>query len=702
MQTLSTARVNHLHAPCRAVFKQRLAWVTSLLTVPHGRRDEALAAVVASTVQSDGKPAISAERLRKLRDAYRRHGELALIDHTLCGGTCGVSTCRHTARKDTLPQPVIEEWQARIFNHKTPQHGAETNNMKVAWRSIIADLVSGQPLKGAGTWRDVWLRQHPNAAIPPVCPYSERKPPHGWTYGNFLNHKPTRAVIDLAQKGVAAMLTHLPQVRMDWSELMPQQWLVVDDKRIDVKVHGTFEGKRQFGELWSLMIMDGATRRILWCQLHPRWTRADGTTTGITLRDVQHCFAHFFGGFGLWTGGQTIIKAENASAAISKDFEDVLTRMSGGRIVVERSGLFAHRGLIGGYDEHGGNPRGKAILESFFGRRWDIEFGAVRSQIGGDYTRKHGAQYALEDRANAWLRKMGDMLSDEQAQIVLDMESLNSVRPLILQTLNRLENRTDHRLQGFTKQHLFRWSDGSEKWLPLTTPALLNLPDAARNAVLAQPGCYLEQMESPVMRWNRLRNPADYAAIDQAAFIDLYMDAASAEYCGNGTLTAKFRGGIEHEFRGLQHTLQPGEKATLRFDLDMPEAGCWIYDSRGSYAGRMDYAHRSLVGDEEAITRQLADRSRELGKNLSEFRRVAQPRTAMLDGIAEVNERLSVLSTVRAETGQQLPAQASSRQLQTMVERDLAEQAAKRAQRAKSEADDMELLLRAHLTTSAA
>ena len=43
-----------------------------------------------------------------------------------------------------------------------------------AYLAMMADFEQGRYIPGIGTWRDVWIAEHPGQLTPPFCP-------HGWT-----------------------------------------------------------------------------------------------------------------------------------------------------------------------------------------------------------------------------------------------------------------------------------------------------------------------------------------------------------------------------------------------------------------------------------------------------------------------------------------------------------------------------------------
>lgn len=75
----------------------------------------------------------------------------------------------------------IKYWKMLCVEHK----GVATH----AFKSLIESLVKGDQIPGYGTWRDIYLDEHPSCVIPETCPYSSAKPPIGWSYANLSRYK---------------------------------------------------------------------------------------------------------------------------------------------------------------------------------------------------------------------------------------------------------------------------------------------------------------------------------------------------------------------------------------------------------------------------------------------------------------------------------------------------------------------------------
>jgi hypothetical protein len=515
---------------------------------------------------------------------------------------------------------------------------------------VIPGIAQGIP----GTWADLWRYLNPTRQTPERCPWSEANPPPGFSYQSFMERKPDKKTITAMQRGVGAMKEELPDVRINYANLRFLEAVAVDDHRLDVLVMGEFAGRIQLVELWALFLMDIATRKIVWVQLHPRYVDETGETVGIRARDVQHAFAHMFATYGLPLHYRCQILCENAAAVITQSCEEIFKRATDGRVWVRRSGTFDSKMWLAGFSESGGNPQGKAVIESFFGRRFDKAFGRVKGQIGARYQLKPGQLERALQQANRVIKKLGNVATMEEMEtLVINFHDIARVRPAILATLHHIETDPKHNLQGF--EHVIEWRLSEvDQWRAPSDPALMLMMQTHGAAYVSQfldlPGISRPRMETVAERAARMCNPADFARPSPEAICEMWMDEAPGVYSGGDVLALNMgkRGGGVHEFYGSRHHLIPGQKVVARLDLDYPQAGCWLYHEDGRFLGRMDYRDRTDYGDEEGLKKQLAVQAKAEASILKGVRRVGESREVLMEQLRDQTERLDTLRTVAA------------------------------------------------------
>ena len=622
------------------------------------------------------KIGLSADRTKKLHAAWRQSGEYALVDHRICGG-CGLPGCGHGHHRSALHPSTVQAW-AKLAELNGSVQTKGTRSFERAWEKLITALRNGEEVAGLGhdgelgTWRDLWHRVNATQTLPSACPWSVSCPPPGHGLSNFMRKKPKAAETTAAQRGLGQALHLLPQVRMDWGTVRPLEVIVFDDKRLDIMAHMHIDGQVQFVECWALFAMDACTRRILWAQMHPRYTRPDGKQAGISYRDMQHLVAKLLATYGVPRSYQTTLVVENASAALSHDFDDVLDRATSGQVKVKRSGLWDGRVTVGGFAQMGGNPRGKAILESFFGHRLDVAMGWVKGQIGSRYQLKPGDAQARLQYAQRVVRQIGDRATEEELAALVPFESLSSVRAHLLNALGQLENQERHELQGFEQMTFWR-ADEAEEWKPMTHPrmaALLAKPHGLEivNSMLAEKGCSMTRMETGVERWHRLFSKDDFRALSPESFFDLWMDCDQVKYDGLGVFPVSIgRGGQKRviEFRSRQHSLRAGELCQVRFDADNLDLGGVLQDAAGRVVGRAFYEGRVSYGDEDHLARQLGFKQAARSELLGGVRKRHDDRDSLAAQIDEIEGQSALITTIRDRAGSMRETTASSAELIT-------------------------------------
>jgi hypothetical protein len=683
-----------LSIPARMRIEAMRPIMEQLDAVPRGKTMQAYAAAMART-------GLSLDRTKALHLKWRKLGEYGLIDHRICGG-CGLPGCGNAHHKSALHPNTVEAWA-----RKAEQNGSNQTNgarsFERSWEWIMAEIEAGREVPGLGhdgtpgDWRDLWLRVRPTDALPRTCPWSVSLPPPGHGLSNFRLKKPAKIETVAATEGLGKALQLLPQVQMDWGTLRPLELLIVDDKRFDFHAWMRLDGVIQIVEVWSLFVMDACTRRILWCELKPKIRRADGTTEGISHRDVQHLVTKVLATYGVPKNYRQRWIVENAAAALPHSFDSILERATGGQSYITRSGLWDGRVTVGGFIQRGGNPRGKSILESSFGHQLDIALGWIKGQIGGNYSRKPGDAEARLQYAQQLVKKMGPISTDEEMESMgVPVESLPKIRSLLLQAFQTIESRRRHRLQGFDKVQLWRMNE-EDKWRSMTDPMVTKMlarPHGLEmlNLTMQQPGCQLERPETKIERWNRLYDGSEFEALSPAALFDLWLDTGTCKYAGTGVFTAKTpRGGLTYEFRCRVHPFQAGEIVTLRYDADNLSNGAALADDHGRVQALARYEGRIAFDDEKARERSLGDKMHERAELL---KRVDSRHTSseVLDAqIAEVEGQVNLITANASRAGSLRPATETSDELVDAFAND------GRSRSKKSKAPTMEEVLAANL-----
>ncbi len=375
---------------------------------------------------------------------------------------------------------------------------------------------SGVPVPGYGTWQSWHLATHPQRPLPRIFP---RLWPDGWSVRNLKRYAPTKAEIKFFQGGLKEAHRHLPVLKRDPSKLRPMEWITIDDFQLDVLC--VFKGDPARGfkpgitPAAGLLAKCVGTRKNLAHLLGPMVDRQekqpDGSIktirSGLRADDMQALLYRIFEDNGLPPYPVTII-CENATAAISKELELMLTTVFEGRINVQRTSLVRHKTLSNGFVEKGGTPWEKGWIESEFNYLWN-QLADMRGYKGSN-ERLNGPGWLNDQKAYA-MRLLGQgkgklnlppEVIDELSIPFPSVEQLTSAFDFVLE---RAENRTKHRLQGFDDVDEFTWP----KSLPV--PESIDASQPLALAQLSQLTREQQQLlkpetrkESPVERWTRL------------------------------------------------------------------------------------------------------------------------------------------------------------------------------------------------------
>lgn len=621
-----------------------------------------------------GRRGMSAENLRHLFEDWSKIGAAALIDHRKCAG-CGVEGCTQ-ARERGLSREIIETYWAYCGSN-------DKQGLREGWERVITALCSGKPLVPGVTWQTLHIALFPGLALPSRCPWSLNHPPPGWSRSNFVRQKASRAIFKAMQKGGAAAWNEMPDVRMDLNSLRFLEAVVFDDHRIDIEVMVWDErGKVQIVELWGLFAMDVATGAIIAFGLRPKIQRADGTTEGLTMRDMQHLIAHILATYGYPLSYKMHLIVENAAAAVSTHAELLLGTRTHGQVIVRRTGVHAGDYLVRGFPERWGAPRGKAVLESIF-HPLDIMLGDVKGQMGSNYTRKpgdHEGRVRMAERMAAVITAHPEL----QRKLSAPLHWAGEAHMLITEAIKALNDRTDHAMTRHEQIVEWRWSEGDTTPKPLAlcdgmpahiqreVESFLKLPAEVRSTLINNYGCH--RMESPAEKVRRIHNPKDFATIPADTYLDLMMDAATATYKGGGMLDVEIKRGKLKQILGFVgdcNNLAIGQEVKVRFNSDRPSAGAWLHDEREVFLAYLQFMREPRMLNEDdlpLLQRQLGGKMQAFADTLKEARRIAARLPERQQEMQDRDRDLETLATFNLEHAAQVaPALPESTDLARVV-----------------------------------
>jgi hypothetical protein len=594
---------------------------------------------------------LSPERLRKWYYKFEAEGPKGLINGRLMG---------KPPEKRTVSPAIIDEFWAAFLGMK------DKASKEGAWRILMARLVSGQPMECGMTWMRLYMQLHPAADVPPACPWSHHNPPPGWSLGNFTTQQVPSAVAQvLALRGMGAakaLLAKTAGVRIDWASLRVGECLMIDDHDVDFRcwVQG------QMVRLRLIVLREVRTRRHLAYCVRPRTKDDDGTERSISRRDVQHLLAGFLWNFGLPRDYPCYLHCENAAAAVTREFEEMLHRVTGGRLLIDRTALYSGVVKMSGYKQSGGTPTGKAIIESGF-RLFDRELCHIRGATGSNYTVKpeeHQGRLNASKKMLDRVRELPVTRQNELAEAVKSGEvkfpfaSLWEAHEEIALAMQRMDARDWHEMEGFLQVHEFRTSPDSAIYYPLNRE-LAELRSNEDQAIIKEflcdtPEVWQKRMigwgrnraESSAECWLRLASKVPFVSISRASLFELLLDGQSAKWPGTGEIRLEIAG-EKIAFRGRIEA-EANQVLRFRYNADAPRA-VWVQDHAGRVLGTLARSERLSYHDAEGIKDAAAFKASALGRALHEVRGLE---LSNRDEIREIQDDANLAALMSAFEGE--------------------------------------------------
>ena len=515
--------------------------------------------------------------LLNLRSRFKKHGWTALA--------------KIYKGPDKLPAEFLAWARPRMLRNKRVT--------STAIQEIRDLFAAGESIPGYGTWREWYAVAFPELDMP------ERFPgvyPKGWSKSNLYTKQPTRAQRKAARLGYAAMQRYILHVVRDTSSLRALELITIDDFELDFLVRA-FNPVRRRWEICrcaGLLAIDVATRRKLAVALVPRFklTKKEreqaeasvaahaeiedetpqeqgagkATRISITRRDVQSLLHVVFSTFGRPRDYGCTVLCENASAAITGDYELMLESLI--QVQVARTGLITEKTLRNGFVQGGGKPWEKGWIESLFNLVWN-QAGALPGQKGSSYEKKP----ADAEAAVAYAMKLLAQVPAAEVEryrlpfLTIDqaLEGLNAI-------FERIERRTDHKMIGFEQKFSYRLPDGSamvdERSLALLPP---------EQVVQCEPVPY---RESPLERWQKLMAPAPLAPVPSSVLALLLLTPKQCTLKDHRiTFTLPGRGGFT--FADAESPLMKLDDGTEMLGYVDPQKPTVLYctDLKGAYLG---------------------------------------------------------------------------------------------------------------------
>lgn len=515
-----------------------------------------------------------------------------------------------------------------------------------AFRALVHALRNGEPLPGVGTWRDLWMREHPGETPPSECPWTiDGDMPRGMSYSALRRLAPSAFGVVASRVGImAAAQAHLPDVLRTRVGLRRCQVIQIDDMWDNAKV---MFAKNRYGErVVELSAVDVLTGRIICYLQKPVIRREDDTRETLRSDWTRYLISHICCNLGI--PDKMLIMGEHGTATASADFQAALSEVSQGAIQFGAGGLLSQplaRGLYDGRPK--GNPKYKGLIESLHSLKQN-EMAGVKGQIGSrdsignEPETVYGmdkAQLALAT-AVAALEPSRPGIQERLRWPWMPWSDYAQLKAAYYAAVNA---RTWHEMEGWEECGLVvgEWRPApGQPWMPMSAlDAMGEAGAAVRSLIAATPALYRQRRMSPDEAWHAragdVRRLGDWA-------MPLLLGDKLAQVCEvSPKLTMDFRdettmrrhavyaliGGMPLD-RGRQYK-------TWINPCDCSRA--FVADLQGRFLGVAPVAQAGTPDDIEAMHEALGVRQQALTAEIKALRPVAARRLREAEADSRVN-----------------------------------------------------------------
>lgn len=358
---------------------------------------------------------------------------------------------RDDSKRIDLPFDFVEEWKLRCEENDRA--------MRPAHRQLVSDWKAWR--RGDLTKRIPGYDRCPEPAVGSTLP-------HGWTYRNLLNYRPTDVELVAARKGRVEAKKLLPGVRTTRVGSYPFAEIQFDDMWHGFKLN--VPGYKRSYRLLEFGAVDAFSTFIFRPGLKPRVEDMEtGKMKVLNERDFHLYAVNWLLEYGVHPDG-TIFNAENGTARFSKAFQERILSIYGDKVTFMTGGMSGAPALPGGWKERAkGNPNAKALKEGL-GKLIQNSLGHLPGQVGMHYL-DAPASLAGRDQDNELLLAIAAAVPGLRENLRLGFLDLQDAVYAVNQTYEMLNFRSEHEIEGWAECGLIvdeiRFSKQSDDWRSL-------------------------------------------------------------------------------------------------------------------------------------------------------------------------------------------------------------------------------------------
>ena len=493
-------------------------------------------------------------------------------------------------------------WRALLNRAKVPEDRGLSDEFKNYWQGLCKQY--GRKCKAA---HRQFLREFKSGApIPGIdATVSRRSLPPGYSYDNLIRYRPSDFELTAARIGRSAAADFRPKIFLTRAGLAVGQRYIFDDMWHDFEVVTLGQrAPRRLLQLHAHDLFSGCQfARGIKARIKDELT---GKSVNLSEREMLFLVAHVLAEFGYHPDG-CVLLVEHGTAAIADWIEKILFELTAGRVTVERSGIEGASAFAGQYPGSSkGTCRFTAALESLGNLIHNETSNLIQfpGQTGSNSRlNKPEDLHGRERHAETLIKAMAALPVERAALLRLPFLEVNQAKWLVEEILERINQRTDHELEGWLEAGLttmdFELPDigiiSAQKYLAM---------DPARQAVVAQVAKPIARKMSPREVFDDGKPRLVKLRPEQIAL--LLRDAAGREVTvgKDHLITFDDETISPSPLRYLAHHFAPGDKFTAVVNPMSPNSA-HLFNARGAWIGIVSAWQTIRRDDVDGLHRQL-------------------------------------------------------------------------------------------------
>lgn len=509
-----------------------------------------------------------------------------------------------TAHRKYTAWKAARHWRALVNKSKVPMDRGLDEEFIQYWQGLCKQY--GRKCKPAH--RELLRRFKAGEPMPGIAATVDRRTiPAGFSYDNLIRHRPSDFELAAARIGRGTAAEFRPKIFTTRLGMAVGQRIIFDDMWHDFKV--VTLGQRKPMRLLQLHAHDLFSACQFARGIKPRMEdEATGKSVGLKENEMLFLVAHVLSEFGFHPDGCALM-VEHGTAAIREPLEKILFDLTAGRVTVERSGIEGASAFAGQYaGASKGNFRFKASLESSGNLIHNETSNLIQfpGQTGSNSRlNKPEELHGRERHAEALLKALVALPAERAGLLRLPFLEVNQAKWLVEEVMERINQRTDHELQGWLEAGLTTMDFDIPDVGIITAQKFLSFPPEKQAALqtIATPAprkmSPREVFEDGRQRLVKLRP-------EQVALLLREVAGREVAIGKDHLITFEDENISPEPLRYLAHHFAPGDKFTVVVNPMSPNTA-HLFDARGAWVGVVNAWQTIRRDDVSGLHRQLGE-----------------------------------------------------------------------------------------------